>query len=275
MTTASAEAAGEGPLDTTFEVGTPEQVRFRYKIAGPARRGLAYLIDLLVRGIVVLVIGMIAIVAAGGTEQWEHGLSGLWLLCLFVLEWGYFVFFEMLWSGQSPGKRALGLRVVTTEGHPLGFTESVLRNLLRAADFLPSGYALGLLVMSWDARFRRLGDWAAGTMVIVEERHAVTDHVRIDPPPTHEELRTLPPRPPLAGDELEALELYVRRQGSLGPNRQAELASIVAPMLARRLQVRYRDPVRFLDVLYARARAYPAAESTVKSAKRRRSRRHP
>jgi hypothetical protein len=80
---------------------------------------------------------------------------GLWLLVLFVLEWGWNVLFETFWRGQTPGKRMLRLRVVR-DGYPVGFIDSVLRNLLRAADFLPVGYVLGLLAMAGDARFRRL-----------------------------------------------------------------------------------------------------------------------
>ncbi len=81
----------------------------------------------------------------------------------FILEWGYYVFFETTASGRSPGKRALSLRVVKEGGYPIGFIDSVLRNLLRGADFLPVGYVVGLFAMAGDARFRRLGDRVAGT----------------------------------------------------------------------------------------------------------------
>jgi hypothetical protein len=151
---------------------------------------------------------------------------------------------------------------VTLGGQPIGFTESVLRNLLRAADGLPFGqlgiawpsYAIALVVMGKDKKFRRLGDLVAGTMVVVEDRRVVADRLRIDPPPSPQELAYLPQRLPLSGEELEALELFLRREGRLGPAREDELASMVAPIFAKRLGVRYRDPTRFLKVLYARAR---------------------
>jgi hypothetical protein len=170
-----------------------------------------------------------------------------------VLEWGYYVFWEVVWSGTTPGKRALRLRVVTEGGYPLRFFDSLLRNLLRAADFLPAGYALGGAVAGCDRRFRRLGDLVAGTMVIAEERHAVADPLEIDPPPTAKELARLPQRIPLSGDELEAVELFLRRKNRLSPAREAELAEMVAPIFARRMGLRMRDAPRLLALIHHRA----------------------
>ena len=84
--------------------------------------------------------------------------------------WGYFVFFEVIWHGQTPGKRWVGLRVIKEGGYPLGFVDSVIRNVVRLADFLPAYYMLGAIVMFIDPRSRRLGDLAAGTLVVRERR---------------------------------------------------------------------------------------------------------
>ncbi len=244
------------PLDTSAEVETPEHVRFHHQLAGPARRGLAWLIDLAIRGMLMLFLAMLAGIAglAAGAEL--TGLSrGLLLVIYFALEWGYYVFWEFVWSGRSPGKRAMRLRVITDSGQPLRFRDIWLRNLLRGADWLPVGYALGLIVMGRDRRFRRLGDFVAGTMVVVEERQALADPLYIQPLPTARELGSLPQRVPLSGDELEALELFLRRVPRLHPARSEELAEIVAPVFARRLGVRFRgDAKRFLEVLYYRSR---------------------
>lgn len=248
------------PLDTTVEIETPEHVRFRYHVAGPGTRALAYLVDLLLRGAIVMVIGICAAIggfAAG--EAWEHASGGFMLLVLFVVEWAYYVFFETVWSGRTPGKRALALRVVTEGGHPLRFVDSVLRNLLRAADFLPAAYAIGVVVMGRDPRFRRLGDLAAGTIVIAEERAVVAGQLRLDPPPTPAELRPLPQRIPLSGDELDAVEIFLRRAGKLSPARELELAEMVAPVFAERMGMRYRDAARFLALLHYRAHEHRAA----------------
>jgi uncharacterized RDD family membrane protein YckC len=244
------------PIDTSAEVETPEHVRFHHQLAGPARRALAYLIDLLIRGLLLALLAMIDALAGLDAGDQVRGLSGGMLsLVFFVVEWGYFVFWETVWSGRSPGKRVLSLRVITDSGRPLHLLDSILRNLLRAGDLLPNAYALGLLVMGRDRRFRRLGDMVAGTMVVVEERRDVGDTLHIHPAPTAKELSSLPQRIPLSGDELEALELYLRRVPRLHSARAEELALIVAPMFAKRLGVRYRgDARRFLEVLYHRAR---------------------
>src|SRR5215471_10770282 len=218
-------------LDNTAEVETPELVCFRYRVAGPVRRGLAYLIDLLIRAVLLVVLWLVASLALG-TEA--KASTGVLLVAIFLLEWGYYVAFETLREGRSPGKRALALRVVKEGGYPVGFIDSLLRNLLRAADFLPVGYVVGLLVMGGDSRFRRLGDRVAGTLVVLEQRARVGAPVALDPPASPEELARFPPRPQLSLAEREALDLFVRRT-DLVKIRRIELAEIVAPALARRL----------------------------------------
>ncbi|MBK8938472.1 MAG: RDD family protein [Polyangiaceae bacterium] len=254
------------PLDTTAEIETPEHVRFRYHLAGPARRFFAYFIDLIVRGAIVIAF-VVALGLAGFAAGEELGYASIGILFVvwFLVEWGYFVLFEALWGGRTPGKRALDLRVIGHEGHPLRFGQSVLRNLVRAADCLPTmgpipTYALATLVMGRDVRFRRLGDLVAGTMVVVEKRHAVEGPVRIDPPPTPQELASLPQRLPLEGEDLEAIELLLRREQKIAPARVHELASMVASIFGERLGLRVTDPVRFLKILYARARGIAGVE---------------
>ena len=237
-------------LDNTVEVETPEHVRFRFRVAGPTRRAWAYLIDLLVRaGILLLVEILLALaagvhLAGGGTV-----LSGGTLIVLFLLEWAYYVAFEAAWNGTTPGKRALRLRVVKTGGYPLSFMDAVLRNLLRTADFLPVGYLLGLIVMTWDGRFARLGDRAAGTMVVIEDPVVVPPPIVLEPPPSPAELEAFAHHATLTLPEREAIELLLRRR-DLSHARRVELAEMVAPTLAERLGTRPHDPVRFLALLY-------------------------
>lgn len=240
-------------LDTTVEIETPEHVVFSCSVAGPARRALAYLIDLLVRLAILFVIGLVLWLASMGSSEISGWKLGALLLLMFALEWGYFVACESFMSGRSVGKRVLGLRVVTRDGLPVSFGGSVLRNLLRAADFLPTGYAIGLLTMTLDPRFRRLGDWAADTMVIVEERPRLRDPIRLDPPAKPAELDQFPQRLDLPGPVLEALELFLRRAPELQRLREDELASMLAPAYGARLNVRYESAARFLGLLYVRA----------------------
>jgi uncharacterized RDD family membrane protein YckC len=241
-------------LDNTVEVETPEHVRFRYRVAGPLRRGLAYLVDLLVR----LAILACALFAVGLFGESNPGFTrGVVFVTIFLLEWAYFVLFEMVDGGRSPGKRALGLRVVKEGGFPLTFNDSALRNLLRGADFLPLGYVLGLVTMGGDSRFRRLGDHVAGTLVVIDETARVAAPLVLDPPPTAEELEALPHRFPLSAWERETLEMFLRRT-DLTEARREELANIVAPALARRTGRWFKDPVRFLELCHHRATGAPA-----------------
>jgi len=240
-------------LDNDVEVETPERIRFRHTVAGPVRRGLAYLVDLIVRlalaFLLLVVLGAAGAVHAGGVFAASNGVL---LVALFALEWGYYVLFDLVWNGSSPGRKALGVRVVKEGGVRLGAVDSVLRNLLRAADFLPAGYVVGLTVMAGDRCFRRLGDRVAGTMVVLERRVRVGDAIVLAPPPTAAELDALPAHPALAPGELEAIELFLRRR-DLAPARRLELAEILSGPLARRLGVHEGDPPRLLELLFALA----------------------
>lgn len=240
------------PLDTVAEIETPEHIRFRYQLAGPGRRIMAYGIDLLVRGATVLIV--VLILQMSSLFIFDGFSTGAILLLVFAIEWGYYVLFESLWSGRTPGKRSMHLRVVKEGGYPTGFLDIALRNLLRAADFLPSFYAIGLTIMGLDPRFRRLGDMIAGTVVIVEDHARLAHALVIEPPPSADELAGIPARPDLGAEDLEALDLFLRRVGTLNPAREQELAEILAPVYASRFGgLRYKHPVRFLALLYLRA----------------------
>lgn len=237
-------------LDNTVEVETPEHVRFRFRAAGPTRRAWAYLLDLLVRAGILLAVEIVLVMGTGRHLGTGRALmSGGTLIALFLLEWAYFVFFEAVWNGTTPGKRALRLRVVKAGGYPLSFMDAVLRNLLRTADFLPVGYLLGLVAMTWDGRFTRLGDRAAGTMVVIEDPVRVAPPIKLDPPARADELAALPHHVVLPLAEREAIELLLRRR-DLSPARRTELAEMVAPVLGARLGVRVANPVRFLALAH-------------------------
>ncbi len=252
-------APREEPLDTSVAIETPEHIVFRYRVAGPARRLLAYLVDLVVCYGGALLISVIVLLAvAGGAGVGDavdsaEGLSdGIVLLVLFAAQWVYFVAWEAT-TGRSPGKMAAGLRVVTTTGRPIGFGAAALRNVLRAADALPTGYAVGLASMALSPRFQRLGDLVAGTMVIVPERPGAAAMIRLWPPAQPNELVDLPEEVRLDADERSALEMFLRRRGTLGPAREYELASMIVRPLADRFGVRVQDPARTLALLYDRA----------------------
>ncbi|MBV1859442.1 MAG: RDD family protein, partial [Nannocystaceae bacterium] len=173
----------ETALDTTVDVETPEHVTFRVHVAGPSRRAVAYGVDLVIRGLVFLVLAIV-VEMGGGTVDFEATSKGVLLVVMFSLEWGYYILFESLWSGQTPGKRMVSLRTVKESGVPLTFLDVVLRNLLRGADWLPAFNVVGLVVMAVDGRFRRLGDMVAGTMVVQEAKGRLGSPLVISPAPT-------------------------------------------------------------------------------------------
>lgn len=158
--------------DHDLVVATPENVSFGYALAGLGSRFMAALVDsLLIVLLQVLVLGLTVALAFRDLSASSEllGWTSLVLgLVGFVLLWGYYIFFELLWNGQTPGKRWVGLRVLRPNGQPITIVEVLIRNLVRLVDFLPAAYGAGIVCMFIDARARRLGDLAAGTMVVWE-----------------------------------------------------------------------------------------------------------
>lgn len=237
-------------LDTRASIETPEHVLLSYHVAGPVRRGLAWGIDTIVRLALLMVLAVLLGLSASLDDGGMGAKHGFLLIIAFLIEWGYFVASDMLLSGRSLGKMALALRVVSTQGLPVGLGDSILRNLLRAADFLPVGYVLGVSCMLLDSRFRRLGDLVADTLVIYEPRAEWKAPTRLSPPPSAAELAWLPAHVVLSAAEREAIELYMRRASDLPLARADELADILAEPLAKRMRLRYSHPARFLGLLY-------------------------
>ena len=155
-------------------VATPERVAFEYRAAGPGSRFVAQVVDLVVL-LVVLAIVIAAAIALADLTGLNQLAFLLGLLFGFVIVVGYFWTLEALWSGKTLGKYVMGLRVVGDLGQPLTFTAASIRNLVRIVDFLPFFYGLGLVVLFINGRGKRLGDLAAGT-IVVRDREAVTLH---------------------------------------------------------------------------------------------------
>jgi uncharacterized RDD family membrane protein YckC len=247
---------GDGGIDTVLEIETPEHLAFQVSAAGPVRRGFAFAIDMCIRAVLLIALWVFVGLVFSAVDLEELG-QGLALLALFAIDWIYFFAFEALTGGRTPGKMALKLRVVRSNGLPVTWRECALRNLVRAAD-LDLGLMFGLgippvgaLVMAFDPKFRRLGDLAAGTMVVIEEETRVREDAALPPDP--ELVAALPGRLPLDREDLEAIELFVHR-GHMSDARREELAAIVAPHYAARVaQPAPRHGARFLASLWAKA----------------------
>lgn len=201
-------------LDTRYRVEIPGGINLEARVVGPIPRCFAFGIDLLIRGIFVFVVSLVAIpfgfFGVGG---------GFMLILLFAIEWLYPVLFEVLWRGQTPGKKALGIAVINDDLTPVTLGTSMIRNLLRTVDFLPFFYLAGLVAMVSNRRFQRLGDLAAGTLVISLRES------RRSPPPA--ELEPLAPPVQLLRNEQTSIIDFLQRSPQLSAPRREELAGIL------------------------------------------------
>ncbi|MGN2411592.1 RDD family protein [Pseudomonas syringae] len=204
------------PLDTRIEIETPEGIDMLLRPAGLVSRALAFTIDLAIRAGVIGLLFMLL-------QLFDKLGMGLAAIAIFLVNWWYMVLFEVLNQGSTPGKRMLGLRVVHDDGTPIDWSSSVIRNLLRFVDMLPLGYSLGAITCLNHPLFKRLGDLAAGTLVIYSDRPALRPVV------PHAEPVIVPFA--LRLDEQRALLSLAERQGELSGARTQELAAILAEPL--------------------------------------------
>ena len=209
-------------FDPSLEALTPEGVKFVLFPAGLPVRTVAYAIDKITQWLILLVI-----LIPGAVVNFS---TGVWIILIldFCVEWFYHVICELAFRGQSFGKRVMGIRVVKSSGSPVDPGASFLRNLLRFADTFFSLFPIALIAISASRGFRRLGDWAGGTVVVYSKTamripQDITDFLtRFD--------AVSPPRP-LSHEEKQAILSFARRYPLLGESRANEIAGIYAPCL--------------------------------------------
>ena len=194
-------------------VETPEGIVLELRPAGLGARFYAFALDGVIR-LAIMYAAAIGLAFMGGI-----GVA-FWLILIFVLEWFYPVVFELTPSGATPGKRVFGLRVVMDNGLPVTAAASVTRNLLRAADFLPFGYGFAIVSILLRRDCKRLGDIAAGTIVLHEPRTA--PRIALDT------VAPIVPATPLAPEDQAALIALAARAPRLTVARLDELAALAA-----------------------------------------------
>jgi uncharacterized RDD family membrane protein YckC len=258
--------------DEDMVIATPELVAFSYEIAGVGSRFVAALLDLfVVIGIGLLVVAVFAFLARLGGPFFVTVAIYLALFSGFGLTYGYFWFCEYVFNGQTLGKRAARLRVVGDNGEPISFSQAGIRNLIRFVDFLPGWYAIGLITLFVNGRGRRLGDLAAGTVVVRERKRVRLQDL---PVPVAQPASAAgfagapaPPPPPSAVatsswgpmvDDAAAkrfLALYMARRQVLDPVIRARLAAQVEPLLKRAVPevLAVHGPSAALDALAFRS----------------------
>lgn len=223
---------------------TPENIEVSYEIAGIGSRYMAAVVDHLLQLAIILLIAwaasLVSVTASvfnsADLPIYVQAISGL---VIFAVIFGYFVLFELLGGGRTPGKRLTGLRVVRDGGYPIDLYASIVRNLVRIVDFLPFAYGVGLGSIFLSPDYKRLGDYAAGTLVI-KDRSADTLRIRTvreHSPLVAQFLPFVRNVDQLTLEEFHAIRRFVDRRHELQPAIQAHIAHRLASPIITRLGI--------------------------------------
>lgn len=228
-------------MDRTLEVRTPESIAFSYELAGLGSRFLALIVDQAIQ-IVVIVAIFAGIVLAGSrveghvakpvaSDQVVQSLAiAIVVFIVFAVFFGYFIVFEALWSGQTPGKRLVGIRVVRDGGYPIDFGASLIRNLIRVGEQLAFYYLVSAISAVLSLENKRIGDIAAGTIVVRDARLAEPQKlVQESAEPAYA------PTAYLDGDERALIKRFLERRDALTDDRRRELAWQIASRIRKRM----------------------------------------
>ncbi|HEY2474534.1 MAG TPA: RDD family protein [Candidatus Cybelea sp.] len=228
-------------MDRTVDVRTPESIAFSYELAGLGSRFLALLVDQAIQ-IVTLAAIFGGIIFAASRIPGRHAAAAAFdkfgesaaiatiVTIVFVVMFGYFIIFEALWNGQTPGKRLLALRVVQDGGYPIDFGASLIRNLIRVGEQLIGYYILAAISALISPENKRLGDLAAGTIVVRDSRLPAPRDLG-----QHRDEPVYAATAYLSGDERALIKRFLERRDSLSPQRSSELAARFAARIRERV----------------------------------------
>lgn len=236
-------------IDANIEIVTPENIAFRYQVAGPFRRFPAFLLDMVIRAAIffalAILLGMAGALAALGAI-----VQAMMIILWFLLEWFYGGVFETMMNGQTPGKWVMGIRVLSTDGEPITGIQAIMRNLIRFVDMWPlvsveivgapfaayvfPTFMLSLVTMAMNKRFQRIGDLVCGTIVVVEERHWLTGVAKLEDPRIAQLANYIPTDFQVTRSLARTLAAYVDRRRFFSFERRREVARHLAePLLAK------------------------------------------
>lgn len=254
-------------LDTIADIQTPENVSFRYEVAGPFRRLPAFMIDVVLR-IAIMFLAFLAVVLIGtSSEKFAMTtVSPLVMLVWFALEWFYGAILESQWNGQTIGKRIMRIRVVSVDGRPIDGMQATLRNLLRYLDLMPfvaltaessalqmPTFAIGLLSTSLSPRFQRIGDLVAGTMVVTESTSTLRRFAMDTDERVLQVARSLPMPLLTSPAESKAILAYCERHQGISPSQRDELLSPLTRIWRQRFSLpEDTDSVVLVHAMYYR-----------------------
>ena len=247
-------------VDEKLTIETPELIPLEFQVAGIGSRFLALAIDTLFQTLVSLALLLpaafiwTAVRGAGASSQWVLAVV---TLILFTVQYAYFAGFEAMWDGQTPGKRRMRLRVIKETGRPITVYEALTRNLVRLVDQLPGIYAVGIVTALLNRQSRRLGDYAAGTVVVYERAPADREREDWAPSSTGTPVPNLHLAARLSVQELDVVEAYLMRRGSLPDEVRGEIARQIARRVAAHLEIsedQWVDPDRLIETVASERR---------------------
>lgn len=242
-----------------IQIETPEKIQFTYTISELGTRGIAYFIDVAIKFTIITITVIILLltilegifVDSGVFDSQFYLVAAFFRIVWFILDWFYFVFFEVIWEGQSPGKKLMKIRVIRSNGEPLQFDTIVLRNLLRAVDSLPILHVFGFLVALIDKKTRRLGDIIADTIVVNE----IAFNIKVPDftvKLSNDEERIKHLNKKLTEDELFILRRYLNEKDKVPKEKRKEIAHNLAKQITLKLEIEYGDldPEIFIERVY-------------------------
>jgi uncharacterized RDD family membrane protein YckC len=227
-------ASKSAQIDSIVEIVTPENIAFHYQVAGPFRRLPAFVLDVLIRLGVLAVLAVVLALFGRAINVTGVAWAGT-LIFWFLSAWFYGGLFETWMNGQTPGKWVMGLRVLSVDGQPINGIQAVLRNILRTLDIMPLGNCmLGLVAMTMNRRYQRLGDIVCGTIVVVEERKWLTGVAKLEDPRVAQLAAYIPADFVVSRTLAMTLSAYVDRRRFFSLPRRREVARHLAePLMAR------------------------------------------
>lgn len=256
-------------MNRTVTIVTPENIHITYQLGGVASRFMALLVDLTIQFLLILLVQALVGLATGA--GWFGSLvSATGMVLIYLITFAYPVFFEMLWGGRTPGKRLFGLRVIRDGGFPITLMPSVLRNILRFIDFgiVPLSttplvlFGLpGLASIFFSPLYKRLGDYAAGTLVIVEGGATPFGRHPTESPAASVSffLPFVKNLDRMTAEEYRVVRRFTARRGALDPALQGRIAESIALPLIHKMelaapvtfQIQYADLLEALEMRYA------------------------
>jgi uncharacterized RDD family membrane protein YckC len=219
-------------------IETPELIPLEYPLAGVGSRFLALALDSLIQviaGVVLVIIGMLIEIPGKPSHRKNVWLAAIGIIFFFLIQFGYFTFFESIWNGQTPGKRRFRLRVIKESGRPITVFESVIRNLMRTIDAFPGFYGVGILSALLSKSNKRLGDYVAGTVVVHEQ--PLANKIQEDWAQKPVAFGVGYDVAQLAPDDFQLIEAFLGRRAQLAPQVRRKMAREVARRLAAKLKI--------------------------------------